>query len=62
MPAETERQRKFMGAELGRFRAGKRTKTGMSESQLRDFAKKPEHNPGIKDPKFAKFGKFGKRG
>ena len=40
MPAVSERQRKFMGAELGRLRAGKHTQTGMSESQLRDFAKK----------------------
>lgn len=30
-----------MGAELRRKREGKRTETGMSESQLRDFAKKP---------------------
>jgi len=40
MPAKSEKQRKFMGAELGRKRAGKKTKTGMSEKQLRDFAKK----------------------
>ena len=38
MPAKTEKQRKFMGAELARKRAGKKTKTGMSESQLEDFA------------------------
>lgn len=38
MPAESERQRRFMGAELGRLRAGKKTRTGMSASQLRDFA------------------------
>ena len=30
-----------MGAELGREKAGKKTKTGMSEKQLRDYAKKP---------------------
>jgi len=30
----------MMGAELARKRAGKKTKTGMSEEQLRDFAKK----------------------
>jgi hypothetical protein len=30
-----------MGAELGRKRAGKKTKTGMSEESLRDFARKP---------------------
>ncbi len=42
MPAETERQRRFMGAELARKRAGEKTRTGMSESQLRDFARKPK--------------------
>ncbi len=40
MPAETEKQRKFMGAELGRKRAGKKTRTGMTEKQLREFAHK----------------------
>jgi hypothetical protein len=40
MPSTTERQRAFMGAELARKRAGKKTETGMNESQLRDFAKK----------------------
>lgn len=42
MPAKSEKQRKFMGAELARERAGKKTKTGMSETQLEDFAKKPK--------------------
>lgn len=42
MPATSERQRKFMGAELARKRAGEKTRTGMSERQLRDFAKKPK--------------------
>lgn len=41
MPAYTEKQRRFMGAELARKRAGKSTETGMSEEQLRDFARKP---------------------
>ena len=40
MPAVSERQRRFMGAELGRKRAGKKTRTGMSESDLSDFASK----------------------
>jgi hypothetical protein len=40
MTAKTELQRKFLGADLARKRAGKKTKTGMSEAQLRDFAKK----------------------
>ena len=40
MPAVSERQRRFMGAELARKRAGKGTQTGMSEKQLEDFARK----------------------
>lgn len=40
-PAKTARERRFMGAELGRKRAGKKTKTGMSERKLREFARKP---------------------
>ncbi len=41
MPSVTEKQRRFMGAELARKRAGESTRTGMSEEQLRDFARKP---------------------
>lgn len=41
MPAKSEKQRKFMGAELSRARAGKKTRTGMSPKQLKDFASKP---------------------
>jgi hypothetical protein len=40
MPAKSERQRKFMGAELARKRSGKKTKTGMSEKQLKEYASK----------------------
>ncbi len=40
MPATSEAQRRFMGAELGRLRSGKKTETGMSESRLREFARK----------------------
>ena len=40
MPAKSEKQRKFFGAELGRRRAGKKTKTGLPEHKLREFAKK----------------------
>lgn len=40
MPSVSEKQRKFMGAELGRKRAGKKTKTGMSDKQLSEFASK----------------------
>jgi hypothetical protein len=40
MPAKSERQRKFMGAELARKRAGKPTRTDMTEAQLEEFAAK----------------------
>jgi hypothetical protein len=40
MPAKSEKQRKFMGAELQRKREGKKTETGMSEKQLEEFASK----------------------
>ena len=40
MPAVSEKQRRFFGAELGRKREGKATKTGMSEDKLREFAAK----------------------
>lgn len=39
-PATSERQRKFMGAELGRLRRGEKMDTGMTEEQLRDYARK----------------------
>jgi hypothetical protein len=42
MPAKSQAQQKLMGADLARARAGKKTRTGMSESQLEDFAKKPK--------------------
>lgn len=38
MPSVSGKQQRFMGAELGRKRAGKKTQTGMSEQQLREFA------------------------
>jgi hypothetical protein len=41
MPAKTEKQRRFMGAELERKREGKKTRTGMSESELEKMASKP---------------------
>jgi hypothetical protein len=39
-PAVSEKQRRFMGAELARKRAGKNTDTGMTEEQLREFARR----------------------
>jgi hypothetical protein len=38
VPAESQKQQMLMGAELARKRAGKATKTGMTEAQLEDFA------------------------
>jgi len=38
MPSKSQAQQKFMGADLARARAGKKTKTGMTASQLEDFA------------------------
>ena len=40
MPSTSEKQRKFMGTDLARLRSGKKTRTGMSEQQLSDFASK----------------------
>ena len=38
MPSVSKKQQRFMGAELSRKREGKKTKTGMSEKQLTEFA------------------------
>ena len=40
MPAKTEKQRKFMGAELERKREGKKIKTDMSAAELEKMASK----------------------
>ena len=45
MPARTEKQRKFMGAELARKRAGEQTRTNMSEEELRKMASKHKSPP-----------------
>ncbi len=39
-PAVSKAQQRFAGAELRRKRAGKKTRTGMTESQLEDYARK----------------------
>lgn len=43
MPYKTEKQRRFMGAELARKRSGKKTKTRMSKKQLIEFARSKKH-------------------
>lgn len=37
MPAVSERQRRFLGAELARARSGKKTRTKMSAGKLSEF-------------------------
>jgi hypothetical protein len=41
MPAVSKKQKKFMGAELGRKKAGRKTRTGMSKGQLEDYVGGP---------------------
>jgi hypothetical protein len=38
MPAVSKAQQRFMGADLARARAGKKTRTGMSAKKLKEFA------------------------
>jgi len=38
MPAISKKQQQFMGAELARKRAGKRTRTKMTTKQLEEYA------------------------
>lgn len=40
MPAKTAKQQRYFGAELARKRAGKKTKTGLDEEELRKMASK----------------------
>jgi len=57
MPAVSKKQQMFMGAELARKRAGKKTKTKMTEQQLKEFAETKRKNfPTSKDIK-----SYGKR-
>lgn len=41
MPAVSKVQQEMMGADLARARAGKKTRTGMSIDQLKEFASAP---------------------
>jgi hypothetical protein len=41
MPSVSKKQQRFMGAEYGRAKEGKDTRTGMSQKQLRDYASGP---------------------
>jgi len=39
MPAKSKAQQELMGADLERARKGQKTRTGMTTSQLEDFAR-----------------------
>ena len=41
LPAKSKKQQRFMGADLARKRAGKKTRTGMSAKQLEEYASTP---------------------
>ena len=41
MPAKSKVQQQMMGADLERARAGKKTRTGMTEAQLKEHASTP---------------------
>ena len=41
MPARSKTQQQLAGADLARKRAGKPTRTGMTEAQLDDYASTP---------------------
>jgi hypothetical protein len=38
VPAKSKAQQRFFGAELARERAGKHTKTGLGEKEIKKFA------------------------
>jgi len=45
MPTVSERQRRMMGADLARARAGKKTRTGMTEAQLVEYLSGSKKRP-----------------
>ena len=55
MPSVSSKQKRFMGAELARLRAGEPTDTGMDEAQLTDFTQGPAKDlPAHAKPKHKK--------
>lgn len=47
MPAKSEKQRKYMGMELAKKKAGKPTKTKLNMDQLMEFAHKINKGKGM---------------
>lgn len=41
MPAESQAQQELAGSDLARLRRGEPTRTGMTETQLKEFASTP---------------------
>jgi len=44
MPAKSKAQQRLMGADLARKRAGKKTRTKMTETQLEEYASTKHKN------------------
>ena len=42
MPAKSPKQQRFLGADLARAEKGQKTRTGMSETKLKEMAEKPK--------------------
>lgn len=53
MPSSSASQQRLMGADLARKRAGKPTRTGMSEKRLEDFASKRDASRASDQPAMA---------
>lgn len=50
MPAKSKAQAKMMGADLRRAREGKKTRTGMTQAQLEEYASIPQKGLPAKKP------------
>jgi len=46
MPATSKKQKRFMCAEYGRAKGGKKTRSGISRKAARDFCKAPVKGKG----------------
>lgn len=44
LPSVSQSQQRLMGADLARAKAGEKTRTGMSESKLKEFASTKRNN------------------
>jgi hypothetical protein len=42
VPARSAKQQRYFGAELARAEKGQKTRTGMSETKLKEMAEKPK--------------------